>query len=79
MLFFNCFVLLAGSGAVHFVNGMCKLCFDDFVKATGGISEGADPPAYNADTASEVFSHYLMHPSAYHCLIVTLSALILLC
>lgn len=54
VLRFDCSVLLAGSGAVHFANGMCKLCFDDFVKATGGMSEGADPPAYNADTAPKV-------------------------
>ena len=33
---------------------MCKVCFEDFIEATGGMSEGADPPAYNADAKPKV-------------------------
>lgn len=33
---------------------MCKACFEEFIEATGGMSEGADPPAYNADAKAKV-------------------------
>lgn len=46
----------AGSGVSHFAHGMCKVCFEDFIEATGGMSEGADPPAYNADAKPKVIN-----------------------
>ena len=44
----------AGSGVSHFAHGMCKVCFEEFIEATGGMSVGADPPAYNADAKPKV-------------------------
>ncbi|KAL4527312.1 hypothetical protein Ndes2526B_g08985 [Nannochloris sp. 'desiccata'] len=43
--------LLAGCehlamGVEHFQQGMCKQCFVDFVKHTGGTYDGANPPAF---------------------------------
>lgn len=51
----------AGSGALHFAHGMCRQCFEDFMEATGGMSEGADPPAYNADAKPKVIK--FLHPA----------------
>ncbi len=33
-------------GVEHFQQGMCKECFTDFVKNTGGTYDGANPPAF---------------------------------
>ena len=50
-----------GSGAAKFAQGMCKLCFEDFIAGTGGMSEGADPPAYNAEVARSHLHHGPLH------------------
>ena len=51
--------LLAGCehlamGVEHFQQGMCKQCFIDFVKNTGGTYDGANPPAYSKSRLQEI-------------------------
>ncbi len=39
----------AASGGAHFAHGMCKDCYERYLKVSGGTySEGADPPAFAA-------------------------------
>lgn len=30
----------------HFAHGLCKQCFDEFIKLSGGLKGGAEPPAF---------------------------------
>ncbi|XP_024543263.1 transcription factor IIIB 60 kDa subunit isoform X1 [Selaginella moellendorffii] len=34
------------SGAQHYAHGLCKNCYDDFVKISGGLQGGSAPPAF---------------------------------
>jgi transcription factor IIIB subunit 2 len=36
-----------GAGEEHFSHGMCRACYADFVKASGGLHDGANPPAFS--------------------------------
>ncbi|KAG0621353.1 hypothetical protein M758_3G013100 [Ceratodon purpureus] len=33
-------------GAVHFQHGLCRGCYDEFVKVSGGMQGGSHPPAF---------------------------------
>lgn len=33
-------------GAVHYAHGLCRGCYDEFVKVSGGIRGGSAPPAF---------------------------------
>ncbi|KAJ7523815.1 hypothetical protein O6H91_18G063700 [Diphasiastrum complanatum] len=33
-------------GASHFAHGLCRVCYDDFIKVSGGIEGGSAPPAF---------------------------------
>ncbi|CAM6045963.1 unnamed protein product [Sphagnum compactum] len=33
-------------GAVHFAHGLCRGCYDEFVKVSGGMQGGSAPPAF---------------------------------
>ncbi|GFY93494.1 cyclin/Brf1-like TBP-binding protein [Actinidia rufa] len=35
-----------GSGKAPFAHGLCKSCYDDFIKLSGGLDGGSDPPAF---------------------------------
>ncbi|KAL8161906.1 hypothetical protein V2J09_013395 [Rumex salicifolius] len=35
-----------GSGKPHFAHGLCEICHEEFVKISGGLGEGAEPPAF---------------------------------
>eukprot|EP00250_Pteridium_aquilinum_P019302 c24385_g2_i1 orf=141-2372(+) len=35
-------------GAAHYAVGLCKTCYDEFVRVSGGIEGGAAPPAFQA-------------------------------
>lgn len=35
-----------GSGEPHFAHGLCKDCYDKFVKLSGGLDGGLEPPAF---------------------------------
>lgn len=35
-------------GAAHFAVGLCKSCYEEFVRVSGGIDGGATPPAFQA-------------------------------
>ena len=40
-------VLRAASGTAHFAHGMCKECFEDYLKVSGGqAADSALPPAF---------------------------------
>ncbi|XP_030971582.1 transcription factor IIIB 60 kDa subunit-like isoform X3 [Quercus lobata] len=34
------------SGAPHFAHGLCRTCYDAFVKLSGGLHGGSEPPAF---------------------------------
>ncbi|KAL4626828.1 hypothetical protein ACB092_05G125200 [Castanea dentata] len=34
------------SGAPHFAHGLCRTCYDAFVKLSGGLHGGLEPPAF---------------------------------
>ncbi|XP_030971818.1 transcription factor IIIB 90 kDa subunit-like isoform X2 [Quercus lobata] len=34
------------SGAPHFAHGLCRSCYDAFVKLSGGLHGGSEPPAF---------------------------------
>lgn len=33
-------------GSTHFKHGLCQSCYDEFLKVSGGIQGGAEPPAF---------------------------------
>ncbi|GAB4858191.1 hypothetical protein Ancab_009588 [Ancistrocladus abbreviatus] len=35
-----------GSGEPHFAHGLCEGCYDEFIKISGGLEGGAEPPAF---------------------------------
>ncbi|XAR72589.1 hypothetical protein NMG60_11019284 [Bertholletia excelsa] len=35
-----------GTGKAPFAHGLCKSCYDDFVKLSGGLDGGSQPPAF---------------------------------
>ncbi|XP_052207135.1 transcription factor IIIB 60 kDa subunit-like isoform X2 [Diospyros lotus] len=35
-----------GSGKAPFAHGLCEYCYDDFVKLSGGLDGGSEPPAF---------------------------------
>ena len=66
-------VLRAASGTAHFAHGMCKECFEDYLKVSGGqAADSALPPAFaSAETqvcrrpyidAHQICTHALMLP-----------------
>ncbi|GAB2293894.1 hypothetical protein Dimus_028106 [Dionaea muscipula] len=34
------------NGVSHFAHGLCKECYDEFIEVSGGLDEGAKPPAF---------------------------------
>ncbi|XP_051148845.1 transcription factor IIIB 60 kDa subunit isoform X2 [Andrographis paniculata] len=35
-----------GSETPHFAHGLCRSCYDDFMKLSGGLEGGSEPPAF---------------------------------
>lgn len=43
-----------GGNEPHFAHGMCRQCFTDFVRISGGMYNGANPPAFAKNRRAEV-------------------------
>lgn len=66
-----------GSKTPHFAHGLCKECYGDFVKLSGGLQGGSNPPAFQRaerermskesavekDKAAEIFEDEVEHSS----------------
>ncbi|KAL9225076.1 hypothetical protein vseg_001042 [Gypsophila vaccaria] len=35
-----------GSGSPHFAHGLCEACYNEFIKMSGGLDGGSEPPAF---------------------------------
>ena len=44
----------AGQGMAHFARGMCRVCFEQFLKVSGGYRAGANPPAFTRGIQREL-------------------------
>ncbi|KAK9835222.1 hypothetical protein WJX81_006819 [Elliptochloris bilobata] len=52
----SCSHIKQGKGTAHFARGMCRACFEEFLRVSGGYTAGANPPAFTRGIQRELLA-----------------------